>query len=47
MVFVTYGPSTAKAMKEAGLSVAVPAPTPAARSVAEALAGYLEANAPR
>ena len=43
-VFVTYGPSTAKAMKDAGLEVAIPAPTPEARSIAEALAGYLEAN---
>lgn len=44
-VFVTYGPSTAKAMKDAGLEVAIPAPTPEARSIAEALAHYLEANA--
>ena len=42
LVFVTYGPSTAKAMKEAGLAVAIPAPTPEARSIAEALARYLE-----
>ena len=45
LVFVTYGPSTAKAMKDAGLEVAVPAPTPEARSIAEALAGYLESAA--
>lgn len=40
--FATYGPSTAKAMEEAGLKVEVKAPTPNAPSIAEALSNFLE-----
>ena len=42
--FATYGPSTARAMEEAGLKVAIKAPSPQAPSIAEALSNYLEAN---
>lgn len=42
--FVAYGKSVLKAMDEAGLEVAVSAPTPEAPSVAKALEIYLEKN---
>ncbi|MBR0255318.1 MAG: uroporphyrinogen-III synthase [Bacteroidales bacterium] len=42
--FATYGPSTARAMEEAGLQVEIKAPSPQAPSIAEALSNYLEAN---
>ena len=42
LTFATYGPSTAKAMEEAGLKVEVKAPTPNAPSIAEALSNFLE-----
>ncbi|MBO8477377.1 MAG: uroporphyrinogen-III synthase [Bacteroidetes bacterium] len=42
--FVAYGKSVLKAMDEAGLEVAVSAPTPEAPSVAKALELYLENN---
>ena len=42
--FVAYGKSVLKAMDEAGLEVAVSAPTPQAPSVAKALEIYLENN---
>jgi len=41
ILFATYGPSTAKAMKDAKLKVALSAPTPEAPSIAEALNNYL------
>lgn len=41
MLFATYGPGTAKAMKEAGLTVEIQAPTPEAPSIAEALNKYV------
>ncbi len=44
LVFATYGPSTAHAMEEAGLTVDIKAPAPHAPSIAEALSNYLEAN---
>lgn len=44
LVFATYGPSTARAMDEAGLTVAIKAPAPNAPSIAEALSNYLEAG---
>jgi len=44
IVFATYGPSTARAMDQAGLKVEIQAPTPQAPSIAEALSNYLEAN---
>jgi uroporphyrinogen-III synthase len=44
LVFATYGPSTARAMEEAGLQVGIQAPTPQAPSIAEALNNYLEAG---
>jgi len=44
LVFATYGPMTAKAAEEAGLQVAIKAPSPQAPSIAEALAQYLEQN---
>ena len=44
LVFATYGPSTARAMEQAGLKVEIKAPTPQAPSIAEALSNYLEAN---
>ena len=42
LLFVTYGPSTAKALKDHGFSVEVEAPTPEAPSVSKALLLYLE-----
>ncbi len=45
LVFFTYGPSTAKAMAEAGLKVAIEAPSPTVPSIAAALTRYLEDNA--
>ena len=42
LLFVTYGPSTAKALKDNGFSVEVEAPTPEAPSVSKALLLYLE-----
>ena len=42
LLFVTYGPSTAKALKDNGYSVEVEAPTPEAPSVSKALLLYLE-----
>ena len=44
LVFATFGPSTAKAMEEAGLKVDIKAPTPNAPSNAEALSNYLESG---
>lgn len=44
LLFATYGPSTAKAMKEAGLSVAIEAPAPGAPSIAQALLKFVEAK---
>lgn len=44
LLFATYGPGTAKAMKDAGLTVEITAPTPEAPSIAEALFKYLETN---
>lgn len=44
MLFATYGPSTAKAMKTAKLKAVIEAPTPEAPSVAKALELYLEAS---
>lgn len=44
LVFATFGPSTAKAMEEAGLKVDIKAPTPNAPSIAEALSNYLESG---
>ena len=44
LVFATFGPSTARAMEQAGLKVEIKAPTPQAPSIAEALSNYLEAN---
>lgn len=42
LLFVTYGPSTAKALKDHGCAVEVEAPTPEAPSVSKALLLYLE-----
>ena len=42
LLFVTYGPSTAKALKDNGFVVEVEAPTPEAPSVSKALLLYLE-----
>lgn len=42
--FLSYGKSIVKAMEEAGLEIAVKAPTPEAPSVAKALEVYLENN---
>ena len=42
LLFVTYGPSTARALKENGFAVEVEAPTPEAPSVSKALLLYLE-----
>ena len=42
LLFVTYGPSTAKVLKDHGYSVEVEAPTPEAPSVSKALLLYLE-----
>lgn len=44
LVFATFGPSTTKAMEEAGLKVDIKAPTPNAPSIAEALSNYLESG---
>ena len=44
LVFATYGPSTAKAMEEAGLKVDIKAPAPNTPSIAEALSNYLESG---
>ena len=44
LVFATYGPTTAKAMEEAGLKVEIKAPAPNAPSIAETLSNYLEAG---
>jgi uroporphyrinogen-III synthase len=44
MLFATYGPSTAKAMKSAKLKSVVEAPTPEAPSVAKALEIYFDAE---
>lgn len=41
LLFATYGPSTAKAMKEANLNVEIQTPTPEAPSIAEALLKYV------
>jgi len=41
VLFATYGPSTAKAMKEAKMKVEIKAPSPEAPSIAEALHNYL------
>lgn len=43
-LFVAFGPSTAKALKDAKISVEITAPTPEAPSVAQALLLYLEKN---
>ena len=40
--FVSYGKSIVKAMEEAGLEIAVKAPTPEATSVARAIELYLQ-----
>ena len=44
LLFVTYGPSTAKALAEANINVEISAPTPEAPSVSKALLLYLENN---
>lgn len=44
IIFATYGPSTARAMDEAGLQVEIKAPSPNAPSIAEALSNYLESG---
>ncbi len=44
MLFATYGPSTAKAMKEAKLVSEITAPTSEAPSIAQALLLYFEKN---
>lgn len=44
MLFATYGPSTAKAMKDAKLISEITAPTPEAPSIAQALLLYFEKN---
>lgn len=43
-VVATYGPSTAKAAKDAGLTVGIEAPSPEAPSIAQALLKYIEAK---
>lgn len=43
-VIATYGPSTAKAAREAGLNVGIEAPSPGAPSIAQALLKYIEGN---
>lgn len=42
--FISYGRSIVKAMEEAGLQIAVKAPSPEYRSVAEAIESYLKDN---
>ncbi len=42
LMFATFGPATAKAMKTAKLNTTIIAPTPEAPSIAKALALYLE-----
>lgn len=42
--FISYGRSIVKAMEEAGLQIAVKAPSPEHRSVAEAIERYLKDN---
>ena len=42
LIFATYGPSTARAAAEAGLKVAIKAPSPGAPSIAEALTLFLD-----
>lgn len=42
--FISYGRSIVKAMEEAGLQIAVKAPSPEHRSVAEAIESYLKDN---
>ncbi len=42
LMFATFGPATAKAMKTAKLNTTIVAPTPEAPSIAKALALYLE-----
>lgn len=44
MLFATYGPSTAKAMEQAGLKVEISTPTPEAPSIAQALTLYLSSK---
>ncbi|MCI2081855.1 MAG: uroporphyrinogen-III synthase [Bacteroidales bacterium] len=44
MLFATYGPSTAKAMKVAKLKSVIEAPTPEAPSIAKALEIYLKSS---
>ena len=44
LLFVTYGPSTAKSVTDAGFSLEISAPTPEAPSVAKAILMYLEKN---
>lgn len=43
-IIATYGPTTAKAAREAGLSVGIEAPSPGAPSIAQALLKYMEEN---
>ena len=40
-LFATFGPATAKALKEAGYAIEIEAPTPAAPSMVDALKRYL------
>lgn len=42
LMFATFGPATAKAVKEAGFEANIMAPTPEAPSIAKALSLYLE-----
>lgn len=44
LLFVTYGPMTAKALADANINVEVSAPTPQAPSVSKALLLYLESK---
>lgn len=41
-LFVTYGPTTAKAMKSAKIAIEIAAPTPESPSIAQALMRYFE-----
>ena len=43
-VVATYGPSTAKAARDAGLAVGIEAPAPGTPSIAQALLKYIEAK---